>query len=172
VALRRCKDFSATPRPTIAIDNTAQATSSQPTATARSKPRLVRDDRAGTLAAGLARHIDAARVLLADAETIRDGTGFDRWQDRFLTWRTRCGVALQTGFLPEAAEEFYGGTLIRDYPKTQWRDARRAAMKAVADMIQLMLTLRHTLSGHGGSSKQRDAWRGAKAADHQGLFGV
>jgi len=172
VALRRCKDFSATPRPTSAIDNMAQATSSQPTATARSKPRLVRDDRAGTLAAGLAREIEAARVLLADAETARDRTAFDRWQDRFWGWRTRCGAALQAGFQREAAEEFYGGTLIRDYPATQWCEARRAAIKAVEDMIQLMLTLRHTLSGHGGSSNQRDAWRGAKAADHQGLFGV
>ena len=80
-------------------------------------------------------------------------------------------MTLRCGFEREAAEEFYGGTLLRDYPATQWREARRAAVKATGDMIQLMLTLRHTLSGQGGSPHQRDAWAGAQA-EHQGAHRV
>jgi len=41
-------------------------------------------------------------------------------------------------------------------------------MKALEDMIALMLTLRHTLSGQGGCRQQRDAWRGGEA-EYQGL---
>jgi len=42
-------------------------------------------------------------------------------------------------------------------------------MKALEDMIALMLTLRHTLSGQGGSPSRRGAWAGVEEAEYEGL---
>ena len=112
---------------------------------------VVRDDRAGTLTAALTTEIDAAHRLLESAGLIRDNASFEHWQDQFWVWRTRCGAKLQRGFEREAAAEFYGGTVVRSFPKERWREARRAAVKAVEDMIQLLVTLRATLQGRGVS---------------------
>lgn len=122
-----------------------QTKSSERGGAAPRKSLVVRDDRAGTLATRLGCEIDTAHRLLDDAEMLRDDIGFERWRDRFWAWRTGCGVMLQSCFEREAAEEFYGGTRMRDFPKSHWRDGSREAAKAVQDMIQLLTMLRHTL---------------------------
>ncbi len=115
---------------------------------------VIRDDQAGTLTTGLGREIERARLVLATAEAITGAGDFDRWRHEFWAWRTQCGATLHGGFEREAAAEFYRGTRIRDYPQAQWREARRAAVRAVEDMTQLLVTLRHTLSGQGAPKRR------------------
>jgi hypothetical protein len=112
-------------------------------------PGLIRDDRAGTLTAALDREIAAAHRLVEHAELLADDEAFACWREQFSTWRERCGETLQTGFEREAAEEFYGGTLIRVARGKRWRAGQRDAQKAVEDMTQLLVTLRASLVGRG-----------------------
>jgi hypothetical protein len=118
---------------------------------------LVRDDRAGTLTKRLREHVDAGCRLVESAELLAGHGGFGRWRERFLAWRTSCGTMLQDAFEPEAAQEFYARTLIRDFPEDRWREERRAAVKAVREMIQLLSTLRQTLAGRGAPSRWAQA---------------
>lgn len=114
---------------------------------------VIRDDRAGTLTAMLTREIDAARRLLESADVLTDHIGFEHWRELFDAWRTCCGEMLRRYLALEAAEEFYKGTFVRDVPGTQWRQRLRAGVKAVEDMIELLVTLRATLQGRGAPSR-------------------
>lgn len=135
---------------------------------ASNRPGLVRDDRAGTLAAGLAGAIDAAHQLLLGAEALTDDIGFEAWREWFSAWRTCCGEMLRRCFEREAAAEFYGGTQIPDMTEERWREGRRAAVKAVEDMIELLATLRQTLAGRGAAHTDAQMNRAAEGRS-QGL---
>jgi hypothetical protein len=110
---------------------------------------LIRDDLAGTLTVGLTREIEGARELLELAGLVVDEFGSGRWQADLEQWRTSCGEMLRTYFAQEAAAEFYKGTFVREVPGPEWRQRLRASVKAVEDMIELLVTLRATLAGRG-----------------------
>jgi hypothetical protein len=114
---------------------------------------LIRDDLAGTLTVGLTREIDNARELLEFAGLVVDEFGFGRWRVDLEQWRTSCGEMLRTYFAQEAAAEFYRGTFVREVPGRDWRQRLRAGVKAVEDMIELLVTLRATLAGRGVASR-------------------
>jgi hypothetical protein len=115
-------------------------------------PGLVRDG-SGSLTGQLGEKIDAAHRLLDSAELLDSEAAYRGWRDRFCTWRSVCGPTLQEHFEREAADEFYGGTLIRELPSKRWREEARAAVKTVEDMVQLLGTLQATLIGRGGGSR-------------------
>jgi hypothetical protein len=52
----------------------------------------------------------------------------------------------------EAAEEFYRATLVQYLPRAQWRQSLRGVLKAIEDMIELLVTLRATLLDRGAPS--------------------
>lgn len=58
-------------------------------------PGVIRDDRAGTLTAGLTREIDAAHRLLESADLLADDVAFQAWTELFAEWRTCCGERLR-----------------------------------------------------------------------------
>jgi hypothetical protein len=113
---------------------------------------LIRDDHAGTLTASLGSEIEGAHQLLEFAELFVDEFGFGRWREDFAAWRSHCGGMLRANFALEAAQEFYRGTFVPNLPAAQWRQRLRANVKAIDDMIQLLVTLRATLQGRGAPS--------------------
>jgi hypothetical protein len=123
----------------------------------RSRPAtwVVRDDGAGSLAAALTAEVGFAQRLLQAAELVNDSAGYQHWRHRHAQWRERCGATLRQRFEREAAAEFFRGTELGDFSREQWRDARRAAVNALENMIELLVTLRHTLAGQGGGSRRR-----------------
>jgi hypothetical protein len=115
----------------------------------------VREDPAGTLTAALSTDIHGARSLLRRAESLADDGGFARWREQFSSWRDRCGETLQSGFEREAAVEFYRATRAREVlPGDRWQDGRRATVKTVEDMVQLLVALRATLTSRGAPAER------------------
>jgi hypothetical protein len=114
---------------------------------------LIRDDRAGTVTARLGDEIEGARQLLEFAELIADEFGFECWRADVAQWRACCGQTLRRHFAQEAAAEFYRATLVRDPAAPHWRQALQAAVKAIENTIELLVTLRATLQGRGAASR-------------------
>jgi hypothetical protein len=115
---------------------------------AANEPGLIRDDRAGTLSAHLQREIDIARRLQKGVKLITRDRDVQRWEEAFSRWRKQCGELLRDEFEREAADEFYRGTALPAFQPTRWEEARRVTEKSMAEMIELLVTLRHTLGRH------------------------
>jgi hypothetical protein len=119
---------------------------------AANEPGLIRDDPTGRLSAHLQREIDVARRLQKALKLIAREGDLERWEEAFARWRKQCGDLLRHEFEREAADEFYRGTALPAFQPTRWEEATRATEKSMAEMIELLVTLRHTLGRRDGAA--------------------
>lgn len=110
---------------------------------------MVRDDPAGRIRSSLQVHIDGARRLWESGEIVEHYWAFVEWRERLARWRSRCGALLIDDFEREAVLEFFGGLQLRDAPEANWHRVMRRDLRALSDMIELLVALQSTLLGRG-----------------------
>ena len=114
---------------------------------------VVRDDRRGTLRTALQEEITSAQDLLSDGELVHDERALHEWSQRRRGWRVTCAALLQREFAPEALEEFLRATA--EHPRSGEPVARamHCELQRVRNAIELLTSLRGTLSGYGAAAK-------------------
>jgi hypothetical protein len=118
---------------------------------------LIRDDAAGTLGSSLEVAIAEARGLREQSELLGSEDEFVSWREALLGWRLRCGEMLRRVFEREAANEFLRGTRLWDFPPGKWGPRLRDDQRALDGTIELLVSLRSTLTAGGGSRRRTSA---------------